>query len=152
MSMVRIFALIVFSSIPCTTASAQYGSAPNNYYPDNYSGSTFTGEVTATSGDQITLIYKKKDKTDTFIGRFETNCSVPSKDHHAMVASDIPAGTVLTAFYDRESKKVNGQKEKENVIIAIAFDVWQGQKVNDDKKLIYSCSKSTHMKFRAWGN
>ncbi len=152
MSMLRIFVLIVFGTLPLMTASAQYGSAPNNYYPDNYAGATFTGEVTAASGNQITLIYKKKDKTDTFIGQFETNCSVPSKDHHPMVASDIPAGTVLTAFYNRETKEVNGQKEKENVIIAIAFDVWQGQKVKDEKKLIYSCSKSTHMKFRAWGN
>ena len=84
--------------------SAQYGTAPNNYYPDN--------------------------KTETFTGVFETGCSVPARDGRRMMPIDIPTGTVMTTFYNAETKKVDGKKIKQNLIIAIAFEVWQGQKGN----------------------
>jgi hypothetical protein len=54
-----------------------------------------------------------------------------------MMPSDIPTGTVMTAFFNRITRKNEQQKIKENVIIAISFDVWQGQKVREDKKKTY---------------
>jgi hypothetical protein len=138
---------ITFLSI---IASAQYGTAPNNYYPVNYSGNTFTGTVTHTLGDEITLTFVKGSKTETFVGRLETGCSVPSKDGHPMRATDIPGGTVVTAFFNGTTKKVDGKRIKENVIIAIAFDVWQGHTASEDKKMIYSCTDQRQLKFRAF--
>ena len=136
----------------CTMAgAAQYGTAPNNYYPDKYNGSTFTGVVTETSEDRITLTYTHGNKTDTFTGRFEAPCSVPSTKGVRMSPPDIPGGTVMTAFFNTDTKKTGGQKLKENVILAVAFDAWQGQKVAEDKKKIYSCTSNHHLQFRAWG-
>ena len=130
--------------------SAQYGTAPNNYYPDSYSGSIFTGIVTETGANHITLTFTKGNKTETFTGVFETGCSVPARDGRPMMPIDIPTGTVMTTFYNAETKKVDGKKIKQNLIIAIAFEVWQGQKARDDKKMIYWCTDSRHLQFRAY--
>ena len=129
---------------------AQYGTAPNNYYPDKFNGSTFTGVVTDTANDQLTLTYTNGNKIDTFTGRFETACSVPSTKGGGMMPSNVPKGTVLVAFFNKITKKEGGQKLKENVILAIAFDVWQGRKIDDDKRKIYSCTSDHHVQFRAW--
>jgi hypothetical protein len=64
--------------------------------------------------------------------------------------SDIPSGTVMTAFFNTSTKKVGGQKLKESAILAIAFDVWQGRKIAYDRKKIYTCTNDRHMQFRAW--
>jgi hypothetical protein len=141
--------ILWLSVLPAATL-AQYGSAPNNYYPDQYTGSTFTGTVTEVKDGQIKLTYSKKDKTDTFTGHLEANCSVPTVNGLGMTASDLTLGTVITAFFNGETKKVNGQKQKENVILAVSFEVWQGQKIADDKKKIYPCSTRHHLQFRAW--
>ncbi len=130
---------------------AQYGTARSNYYPDKYNGSTFTGLVTETAGDQITLTYTNGNKTDTFTGRFEAACSVPSTKGGGMMPSNVPNGTVMTAFFNTEKKKVAGEKLKENVILAIAFDTWHGNKIAEDKKKIYYCTNEQHLQFRAWG-
>jgi hypothetical protein len=130
--------------------SAQYGIAPNNYYPDNYSGSIFTGVVTETGDNQITLTFTKGSKTDTFTGLFETGRSGPARDDRRMIPTDIPKGTVMTTFFNTRTKKVDGKKVKENWIIAIAFEVWQGQRATDDKKMIYSCTDIRHLQFRAY--
>ncbi len=142
----------IFSSLIATLALAQYGTAPNNYYPDNYNGSTFTGTVAETKDDQITLTYAKPDKTDTFIGRLETACSVPRADSsgRGMNASDIPRGTVMTAFFNVGNRKLNGQKIKENLILAISFITWQGQNIAEDKRTIYLCTAGKHVQFRAY--
>jgi hypothetical protein len=150
MFMLRTIAAIVWASLFPAVTLAQFGTASNNYYPDKYNGSTFTGTVIEVKGDQITLTYTNKDKTDTFTGHFEANCSVPNVSGRGMTASDLPVGTVMTAFFNGETKKVNGQKHKENVILAISFDVWQGEKIRDDRKKIYLCSTSPHLQFRAW--
>jgi|SRR5690348_11247087 hypothetical protein len=91
----KVFALLFLS----VNGFAQYGTAPNNYYPDSYSGSIFTGTVTEAGDQQITLTFSKGNKTDTFSGTFETNCSVPSADGRPLTASAFPKGTVLTAFF-----------------------------------------------------
>jgi len=135
-----------------SVVQAQYGSAPNNYYPDRYTGSTFTGTVTQAQGDEVTLTYSNKGKTDTFTGRFEAPCSIPTRDGQPMTAADLSEGSVITAFYNRETVKTNGQKEKLNVILALSIDVWQGHAIPENKKKIYSCSKNAHLQFRAWAN
>ena len=134
------------------SAAAQHGTAPNNYYPDNYNGSTFTGAVTETRDDQIVLNYTNGSKTESFAGRFETGCSVPRADqsNRRLMPSDIPKGTVITAFFNSITKKADSGKIKENLIIAIAFDLWQGQKIPEDKKKIYLCTESKHVQFRAF--
>jgi hypothetical protein len=135
-------------------AAGQYGTAPNNYYPDQYNGSTFTGVLTETKDDKITLTYTKGGKTDLFTGRFEAGCSVPTADksHPKMTPSDIPKGTAMTAFFNTSTKKIEQQKVKENVVLAIAFNVWQGQQISEDKRRIYLCTNDRHLRFKAWGN
>jgi hypothetical protein len=56
----------------------------------------------------------------------------------------------MTAFFNGTRKKVDGKKTKENLIIAIAFDVWQGHRVSEDKKRIYSCTDQHQLEFRAF--
>lgn len=148
--MLRIATIGVLATLFVVKANAQYGTAPNNNYPDTYSGATFTGAVTETDNGQITLTHASEDKTDTFVGRFETGCSVSSKSGRPMMPSDIPPGTELTVFFNRETKHLNGQKDSGNVIIAIAFEIWQGQKVTEDKKRIFWCTKNKNLKFRSW--
>ena len=132
-------------------ALAQYGNAPNNYYPANYGGATFTGTVSANRDDQVTLTFEAKGKVETFVGRLERSCAVPSKSGRGMTAADFPLGTEVTAFFNKETKKKNdGEKAKENVIIAVTFDSWNGQKVTEDKKKIFWCTDNQHLQFKAW--
>jgi hypothetical protein len=130
------FLLALFFSI---VAVAQYGSVPTGSFPPDYNGDTFTGTVTAAEGDQLTLTYTKGSKTDTFVGKLGAGCSVPTNDKsdRKMTAADIPQGTVLTAFFNRNTRKIDGQKVKENLLIAIAFNVWNGEKI--EKKKIWPC-------------
>ena len=134
------------------SASAQYGGAPNGYYPPTYTGATFTGTVTEGKGDAVTLTYTKKDKTQTFTGQLETSCAMPTRDGQPMSASDLTPGTVLTAFYNKESRKVDGRKEPVNLIVAIMVNVWQGQPIPENKRKIYLCTPNKQLQFRAWSN
>jgi len=146
----RILIPALLSGLLSMAAVAQYGTAPNNYYPDKYNGSTFTGTVTETEADQITLTYTKGSKTETFIGKFEAGCSVPraDKSDHRMSASEIPKGTVITAFFNTNTRKVDGKKSKENLILAIAFNVWQGRAISEEKKMIWPCTTDIHLTFQ----
>jgi hypothetical protein len=146
----RVAAFLTIVTLLPINMSAQYGTAPNNYYPENYNGSIFTGVVTDTADNHVTLKFTNGNKTDSFTGVFQTGCSVPARDGHRMMPADIPKGTVMTAFFNATTKKVDGKKIKENLIIAIAFEVWQGQRAADDKKMIYSCTDQRHLKFRAY--
>jgi len=146
----RMVAAIVVLAAIASAAKAQHGTAPNGYYPSNYHGDTFTGEVTAASGDEITLTFMKGKKTQAFVGRLEMPCNVPKADKspQRLGATDIPKGTVLVAFYNTQTKKIGDKKIEENMVFAIAFDVWQGKKVPDDKKLVFSCSTQTFATFQ----
>jgi hypothetical protein len=133
--------------------SAQYGSAPNNYYPDSYTGSVFKGVVTENIDNQIVLTFTKDDSTQTFTGLFETGCSVPTTPPGGppLMPADIPKDTAMTAFFNARTKKVDGKKVKENVVIAIAFDTWKGHKMGEFKKqIIFWCVNSNHLQFRAF--
>ncbi len=54
-----------------------------------------------------------------------------------MNASDIPLGTVMTAFFNVDNRKVDGQKIKENLILAISFITWQGQRIGREQRTVY---------------
>jgi hypothetical protein len=130
---------------------AQYGNAPNNYYPSTYSGAIFTGTVSANKDDQVTLTFENKGQVETFVGRLDKNCSVSSKSGRGMTAADFPLGTEVTAFFNEETKKKgHGEKAKENVIIAVAFDSWNGQKITEDKKKIFWCTDNRQLQFKTW--
>jgi hypothetical protein len=130
--------------------SAQYGTTPNNYYPASYNGSIFRGVVADTAENQITLTFTKDSKRDSFTGLFETGCSVPTTEGRRVMPGDIPKGTTMTVFFNSKTKKVDGKRVKENVIIAIAFEVWQGQKVAEEKKKMYWCTDNRYLQFRSW--
>lgn len=91
--------------------------------------------VTETADDEIVLNYTKGDKTEVFKGRFETGCSIPRADRtgRKLMPTDIPKGTSLTAFSNSITKKANGGKIKENVILAIALDSVHGQKTGQQE-------------------
>jgi hypothetical protein len=115
--------LIVFCF---ANAQAQKGTAESDYYPMGYNGDTWTGEVTATDGNkrEITLIYKKKDKEETFVGVLEEGYAVKMKDGsmHVLKVSEIPAGMRIKVYYMSKTKKdASGVKTKFNQIIKIRF-------------------------------
>ena len=144
------FRTVLASVCFAISANAQYGVARSNYYPTRYTGSTFTGSVTESTDDRITLTYTKNGNPQVFTGRFETGCTVPSASGAKMMPTDIPKGTIMTVFYNGETSKIDRQKVKENVILAIAFEQWKGQKVQDDKSKIYFCTNDKQFHFRAW--
>jgi len=150
--MMKVLLTFIAAVIFLLPASAQHGTASNGYYPANYHGDTFKGEVTEANGDQITLTHRKGKKTTTFVGTFERACDVPKADRspQRLTAADIPKGTVVVAFYNTETKKVDNKKSTKNIIFAIAFDVWQGQKIPDDRKILYRCSDSSFTTFQAY--
>lgn len=135
-------------------AWTQYGSAPTGYYPTNYGGSIFTGKFVKGEADQtLTLSYTKGSKTEVFIGRLQKGCSVPTRDgsKQLMNAADFPANSVVTAFFQKVTRKEGDKKVKENQIIAISFFEVDGTKIADDKRLIYYCAEPGQMVFRAYG-
>jgi hypothetical protein len=122
--------------------SAQHGSAPNGYYPPNYGGDIFAGVVTATddSTQSIMLEYSRGKKSETFVGHLDQSCSIPTKDGNPMKVSDIPSGTDLTAYYNHKTKKVDNQKQSENIIIAVTFDSFNGKPIPEASRKLYYCT------------
>jgi hypothetical protein len=61
---------------------AQKGTAEPDYYPPNYVGDTYSGEVTSVNEDtrEFTLTYKKKEKEETFVGVLPKGYTVKLKD------------------------------------------------------------------------
>ena len=123
---VRSVLLLILSVIFCCgVALAQKGTAEPGYYPVGYHGDTWTGEVTAIdeSANQITLTYRKGDKTETFVGTFTEKFVMTGMANNPtgtnLKAKDIPLGTRLTIYYIKKSKKVDGEKVKINEIIGI---------------------------------
>ena len=143
--------LFVLLFLP-TIGSPQYGTAPNNYYPYSYNGSIFRGVVTENKDDQIVLTFIKGSSTQTFTAPFETGCSVPTTPPGGppLMPADIPKGTAITAFFKAKTKKVDGKKITENVVIAISFDTWKGQKITEDKRKIFWCTNDQQLHFRVY--
>jgi hypothetical protein len=143
--------LVCLFSLPL---GAQYGSAPTGYYPPNYAGSIFTGSLESAAPDsqEMTLVYTKGNKTERFVGRLESACGWKDKDGvaHSFKASDIPKGTILTAFYAKTTKKSDGQKTTEISIFAISYVELNGKKIPEDKRVLISCSEQKFASFKAY--
>ena len=143
--------LVCLSSLPLR---AQYGSAPNGYYPPGYTGSIFTGSLESAAADtqEMTLVYTKGNKTERFVGRLESACGWKDKDGtaHSFKASDIPKGTILTAFYNKTTKKSDGQKTTEVSVFAISYVELNGKRIPDDKRVVISCSELKFGSFKVF--
>jgi hypothetical protein len=122
------------ASVFARVVSAQYGSAPNNYYPVGYHGATFTGTIAQTNNETITLTYTHGNKTDTFEGYVAAPCNLPSSR-----TTIVKKGAVITVFYEVETIKINGQKQKKNRILAISFKEVDGKTVADNERRIFYC-------------
>jgi hypothetical protein len=133
-------------------AFAQHGVAPNGYYPRNFNGDIFSGTVTKTGEDTVTLTFTKDGKEETFEGHLQDGCAVPRVDgsNRPMTAKEIPLNSKVTAFYIVHKVKRNGEKHREYEIIAISFDEYQGHKIPDDSKKAYSCIGSAFTLFKAF--
>jgi hypothetical protein len=148
--------LLIVTVIGFFSASleAQHGTAPNGYYPQTFQGSIFTGslELGAADTQEIALIYTKGSKSERFVGRFESMCGWKNKDGtaHSFKASDIPKGTILTAFYNATKKESAGQKITENSVFAISYVEVNGKRIPNDKRVIISCSEQKFTFFRAF--
>jgi len=98
------------------TAQAQHGSAGSGYFPQGYSGDTWTGTVTGTNDDtrEITLTYTKGEKTEIFTGLLKTGLKATRRDGTPTEwkPSDIPVGTRIVVYYMAQTKKVDGKKVK----------------------------------------
>ncbi|HVZ82611.1 MAG TPA: hypothetical protein VG893_02970 [Terracidiphilus sp.] len=110
-------------------AGAQSSTAPPGYYPRAFNGDVFNGTVSAVGQNTITLTFHDGSATKTFLGRFDSTCIVPEgKDQSKpMLATDIPIGSELKAYYYPNTVKVAGKKTKENVIIGISISRWKDQ-------------------------
>jgi hypothetical protein len=145
-----VFVIVMVSG----AAWSQYGSAPDGYYPTNYGGSIFMGKFVKGNPDQtLTLSYTKGSKTELFVGKLQKGCGVPTRDGSKtlMNAPDFPPNSVVTAFFQKITRKEGDKKIKENQVIAISFVEVDGQKIADDKRLIYYCAEQGQMIFRAYG-
>jgi len=131
-------------------APAQHGTAPSGYYPAGYSGDIFTGTVVSVdqSSDAVTLEYSKGGKSEKLVVIMEGGCKVPSKGGEPMHAKNIPEGTVLTAFYMPKTEKINGEKQKLHVFVAISFVEWQGKKIATENQKVWSCGTDVYKQFR----
>ena len=112
--------------ICCGFSFAQKGTAEPDYYPNGYSGDTWTGEIKAADDAkrEITLSYKKKDKEETFIGVLDEGYAIKMKDGtmHELKVSEIPLGTKIKVYYMTRTKKDDtGSKVKFNQIFKIRF-------------------------------
>jgi hypothetical protein len=115
---------ILLIAIP---ANAQHGQASTGYYPQGYSGDTWTGVVTAVneSTGEFTLTYTKGNKTQTFTGVPQEGYTVAPKHgsevgpERPLKPSDIHIGKTFTVLYIPVTNKVDGNKVTVNVVFYI---------------------------------
>lgn len=105
-------------------SAAQKVPAETDFYPLNYAGDAWTGEVTSVNEDtrEFTLTYKKKDKDETFVGVLQKGYSVKMKDgsYHEVKLAEM-VGIHVKAYYITKTRKVNDQKVKTNEVFQIKF-------------------------------
>jgi hypothetical protein len=123
--MMKILMTMAIIIVSAGLASGQKGSAESDYYPLNYHGETWTGEVTTINSEtrEITLTYTKKDKTQTFIGVLEPHCQVPMRDgnYQELKLSDLPKGIRLKVYYIGKEEKTSAGKVMVNRIFRARF-------------------------------
>ncbi|HKB66837.1 MAG TPA: hypothetical protein VKC61_13355 [Pyrinomonadaceae bacterium] len=118
----KLLLLTIVMVISTGASLAQKGTAEPDYYPQNYSGDTWTGVVTSVNEDtrEFTLTNKKSDKEESFVG------VLPKGYTHKMAGgtnqeirlADL-MGMKLRAYYMSKSRKVNDQKTKYNDVFKI---------------------------------
>jgi hypothetical protein len=74
---VRIVTFLTVASLMLIFVSEQCVTAPSNYYSENCCGSIFTGAVTETADNQVTLTLTKGSRADRVTGLFESRCAIP---------------------------------------------------------------------------
>jgi hypothetical protein len=134
----RVLTFLAFVAV----AFGQKGSAPPGFYPSNYHGDIFTGTVSGSDGDQLTLVYEKGKKRETFVGRIERPCIAPTKAGKAkeLRLAAIPQGTILTVFYNHERAKEGALEKDSYTIVGIRFDRLNGQELTDPGRPVIPCS------------
>ncbi|HEV1995152.1 MAG TPA: hypothetical protein VGR03_12555 [Candidatus Acidoferrum sp.] len=144
----------MIAGILAPVLNAQKGTAPNGYYPQNYSGSIFTGSLDSADANtqEITLVFSKGNKTERFVGQLEATCGWKDKGGtlHSFGADEIPKGSLLTAFYIPVTKKVDGHKTTQNAVFAISYLEFEGKKLPDEKRAIIFCSTQKSLRFMAF--
>ena len=136
-----------------TALAAQKGSAPNGYYPAGYGGSTFTGEVAQTTDNALTLKYVHGDKTEVFEAYASAPCNLPSSATTASptpLSKGVQIGDVVMVFYEGQTTKVSGHKEKKNQVIAISFLEEAGWKIPPERRAIFYCVTTPKLEFMAF--
>lgn len=123
--MKELFLTAAFLLVLSGTAMAQKGTAEAGYYPPEYGGDTWTGEVAAIneSSREFTLTYGKGDNIQTFVGILAKGYRVKMKDgkDYELKMGDLNE-TRLTAYYMTKSKKgSDGVKVKTNEVFKIKF-------------------------------
>jgi hypothetical protein len=137
----RAFFFLTLTLACCAAAAAQKGTAEPDYYPLNYSGDTWTGEVTAVDNDkrELTLTYAKGKKPETFIAVIPDGGFGWGKDGGGdrvlmffgendkanaaagMEKADLNEfmGRRIKVYYKRKDKKVGDEKVKLNEVFRI---------------------------------
>ena len=118
------FLILAIALACCGSAAAQKGTAEPDYYPMNYGGDTWAGEVTGAdeSTREVTLTYTSGSKTETFNGVLPADYKAKMRDgvERTFPVTDLLGLTVKT-YYMKKEKKVSGQKIKYNEIFRIKF-------------------------------
>lgn len=134
---------LIIAAFSLAVAVAQRGTAPKGIYkyPSNYRGETFTGDVLRSDDRHLILEYKGDSRSEIFTGRLEGPCTphLKADPHQAkeIHLSTIPNHTVVTAFYNTEK---SSKGAKENVVLAIRFERWNGRDFTNPKRPLIPCS------------
>lgn len=104
---------------------AQNGTAPSGQYPAGFVGNIWTGEVVATNDEtrEITLVYRKGEKEETFTGVLRDGYKVKVKGgkEHVLKPSGLSQGRRITVYYIPKTKKEGGKKINYSGIFKILF-------------------------------
>lgn len=142
-------ALIAFLVLGCALAYAQQGEyRGGGAFPNGWHGAIFTGKLIKGEGNEITLEYKKGDKTQTFVGIFpKEGCGIPRADGSDKPAqpADLTPGTVLRAYYLDENIKVNGQKQRVKSVMGLVIVEYKGQAIDSEHQTFSPCPTNARL-------
>ena len=118
----KLISLVALAFVCTGVAVGQKGTAEPDYYPQNYSGDTWTGVVTAVNEDtrEFTLTYKRKDKEESFVGvlpKGYLHKMADGSEREVQLAALM--GMTIRAYYMTKTKKVQDQKVKYNDVFKI---------------------------------
>jgi alpha-mannosidase len=145
-----LFSLCLMSSV----LVAQHRTAPNGYYPPDFTGDTFTGTVVTTdaANETVNLEYRIGQSTESLSVRLNGGCAVPSRTGELMHANNIPQGSVIRAFYTPRTEKHDGKKQKVYAAFGISIVEWHGKTLSEsDRQKVYPCGTSEgYRSYRVW--